>query len=161
MRSLRFKLGIAFIIFGLIMPLFSLLVPFLGLPGAISACVIGFLIVGGPELCLFIGAILAGKEAVTLIKGKIFRPAGKIRYMVGLTVFVVCFLFNWVLAYLEASGIISLNTHNWLFIMAGGDITAFMGVFVMGPEFFTKIKSIFSWHGINSNQDHRKENPST
>ena len=44
-----------------------------------SAAVIGFFIIGGPELFLIIGGALAGKDAIKLIKSKIMSPVGKYR----------------------------------------------------------------------------------
>jgi hypothetical protein len=160
MKNLWFKLGIAIIIFGIIMPLFSFAVPFLGLPDYINAVIIGFLIVGGPDLCLAIGAILAGKQAVNLIKKKIFRPAGKFRYNFGMAVFVVCFILNWVLAYLYVSGILPVEKHHHLclFIMCAIDIGAFAGLLMMGPEFLQKAKDLFVWHGINSDSEPGESN---
>lgn len=137
------------VILGVVMPLFAFVVPFLGLPEYVKAFVVGFLVVGAPDLCFVLGAILAGKKGVDLVKSKIFKPAGEFRYYVGLSVLVICVCFNWVLAYLVASGIISLKHLHWLYILAGGDILAFSGVFMMGPEFYRKVKDLFVWHGMS------------
>ena len=146
--TIKFKIGLVFIVLGFFLPLFSFAVPFLGLPGYMSAAVIGFFIIGGPELFLIIGGVLAGKDAIKFIKSKIMSPAGKYRYMTGLFIFVFCVLFNWSLAYLEVSGIMSIKTHTWLYIMAGFDIAAVFGLLMAGPELFHKIKRIFTWEGV-------------
>lgn len=36
--------------------------------------------------------------------------------------------------------------------MAGVDITAFLGLMMMGPEFYQKAKDLFVWHGMNSKE---------
>lgn len=142
---MRFKLGLIFIVIGTVMPAFGLAVPLLHLPAGYSAAIIGFFIVGGPELFLLIGAALAGKQAVTMVKSRLFRPAGRARYYTGLFLFVGCFAANWIFAYLEVSGIAHVNNHAWLRIMAGLDVAALGGLLLMGPALFSKLKGIFVW----------------
>lgn len=146
--SIKYKIGLVLIIISFIMPLFAFTVPFLGFSATIKAFIAGIFIVGGPELCFFIGIILAGKEAANLIKHKLFKPAGKVRYIIGLTIFVISILFNWVGSYLEVIQIFPLDLHNQLYSMAFFDLMAIISLFVMGPEFFIKFKNLFIWEGV-------------
>ncbi|HJO94340.1 MAG TPA: transporter suffix domain-containing protein [Victivallales bacterium] len=145
--NLKSKIGIAFIILSFILPIFSFLVSMLNLPTYISGTLISVLVIGGPELCIIIGIMLAGKEAVKNMKSKIFRPAGKIRYMTGLIIFICCFFANLILIYLELTGIITMTGNTWLYVLPTLDILSILSILAMGPEFFLKIKRILKWEG--------------
>ncbi|HJO94845.1 MAG TPA: transporter suffix domain-containing protein [Victivallales bacterium] len=145
--DLKLKVGFLFIILSFILPVFSFFVPMMNLPTYISGALIGILVLGGPEVCIILGVMLAGKEAVKNIKSKIFRSAGKIRYMTGLLVFLFCFFANLILAYLELIKVINITGNTWLHIMSTLDIVSILSILAMGPEFFFKIKRIFKWEG--------------
>jgi len=106
-KSLKYKVGLVLIASSCIMPFFALVVPFMGLSATITAFVTGVFVIGGPELIFFVGVFLAGKEAVELVKKKLWKPAGKVRYMVGVILFVVCILTNWLCAYLEVTDVVN------------------------------------------------------
>jgi len=144
---LRFKFGLGFIIIGFFMPAFGFAVPFLHLPAAVSTAIVGFFIVGGPEVCLLLGAALAGRDAVNLVKSKLLHSAGKTRYYAGLTLFVTCFGSNMLFAYLELTDVLKVGAHPWLYTMLSLDLAAIFGMVLMGPEFFHKLKRIFVWEG--------------
>ena len=151
--SLKYKIGLTLIAISCVMPFTALIVPFLGLSTALTTFVTGILVIGGPELLFFIGVFLAGKEAVLLVKKKLWKPAGRIRYMTGVVIFVICILTNWVCAYLEVTDIVNVSLHTQLYIMATFDIILIISLFVMGPEFFIKFRSIFSWTGEDISED--------
>jgi hypothetical protein len=52
-KSLKYQLGVFFIVLALVSPALSLLVPLLNLSTAASAIVVGLLWVGAPELFLY------------------------------------------------------------------------------------------------------------
>ncbi len=145
--SLKYKIGLILIAISCVMPFTALVVPFLDLPTTITAFVTGILVIGGPELIFFLGVFFAGKEAVQLVKKKLWKPAGKVRYMTGVVIFIISILTNWICAYLEATDIVDINLHAQLCIMASFDVMMIISLFVMGPEFFIKFRSIFSWSG--------------
>ena len=150
--SLRCKIGIGFIVLGTMLPLFGFIVPFLGFSASVSTAIIGFFIIGGPELCVIIGVALAGKEAVDLVKKRLFRPAGKTRYRIGLVLLCGSILSNWILAYAEVTQFLSLPLHTQLYIMAGLDIVTIASLIILGPEFFEKLKKLFIWGGMKQKQ---------
>ncbi len=150
--SLKCKIGIGFIVLGTILPLFGFAVPFFGFSDSVTATIIGFFIIGGPELCVIIGVALAGKEAMHLVKKKLFRPAGKTRYRIGLVLLCASILSNWILAYAEVTQFFSLTLHTQLYIMAGLDIVTIFSLIILGPEFFDKFKKLFVWGGIEQKQ---------
>ena len=146
-NSVKYKVGLVLIAFSCFMPFFAFIIPFLGLPITVTAVISGIIIVGGPELFFIIGVFLAGKEGVQFVKKKLWKPAGKVRYMTGVVLFVICILTNWLCTYLELTNIINVSLHTQLYIMATFDILLIVSLFVMGPEFFIKFMNIFSWEG--------------
>ena len=151
--SIKYKIGLTLISISFILPLFGFVVPFLGFSTAVTAFIVGIFVVGTPDLCLFLGIILAGKEAAELIKQKFFRPAGKVRYTIGIIMAFTSVLTNWVTAYLDVSNLMPLSLHAQLYLMASLDLLLIFSVFIMGPEFFTKFKNLFVWEGVKrSNQ---------
>ena len=97
--------------------------------------------------CLLLGAALAGRDAVNLVKSKLLHSAGKTRYYAGLTLFVTCFGSNMLFAYLELTDVLKVGAHPWLYTMLSLDLAAIFGMVLMGPEFFHKLKRIFVWEG--------------
>ena len=142
--SVRCKIGIGFVVFGAILPIFGFIVPFFGFSDAVSAAIIGFFIIGGPELCLIIGVALAGKEAVGLVKKELFRPAGKTRYRIGLVLLCVSILSNWILAYAAVTQLLLWTLHTQLYTMVSLDIVTIASLIILGPEFFDKFKKLFT-----------------
>lgn len=146
-KPLKYKIGIFLIVISCIMPLFAFIVPFLGFSMSVTALITAAFVVGTPELLFFIGIALAGKEAVTLVKQKLLKPAGQMRYNIGLVIFCTSFFANWICAYLEVTSILQIGIHGKLYLMVILDLILISSVFLMGPEFFIKIKNIFSWDG--------------
>lgn len=68
--SMRSRIGVYLVGIGFISPVFALIVPLFGLPTNINAWLITFFLVGAPEIFLILGAALAGKEGVALVKNK-------------------------------------------------------------------------------------------
>jgi hypothetical protein len=151
--SMKYKVGLILLTLGFIMPLFAFTVPFLGFSTSATAFIAGVFIVGGPELCFFIGIVLAGKEAVKLVKQRLLKPAGIVRYRLGLVLFIISILINWVAAYLEVTKVFFINLHSQLYIMASFDLLLLLSVFLMGPEFFIKFKNIFIWEGLKKTEN--------
>ena len=146
-KSVKMKIGIYLIVISIVMPLLGFVIPFLSLPMSISAALIGVSVVGGPEVCFIVGVALAGKESIDAVKNRMFKPAGKLRYYIGLWLFVVCIFCNWVMAYLTVTGIIVINIHSYLYVMMTFDLLSIFSILLLGSEFFYKIRSIFKWEG--------------
>jgi hypothetical protein len=148
---MKYKIGLILIVLSCILPLLAFIVPFLGLSTDLTVFFAGIFVVGGPELLFFTGLILAGREAAQMVKKKMFKPAGKIRYRTGLIIFIISVLLNWVTAYLEVTNVLAMDYHAKLYLMAGLDLILILSVFVMGSEFFIKFKRIFVWEGVKQN----------
>ena len=57
--------------FGL--PFIGFLIPFLDLPGGVTALLMGILTLGGPEVMILLAVLLLGKEVLDYFKQKVFR----------------------------------------------------------------------------------------
>ena len=146
-KGLKYKIGMTLIILSFTLPLFAIIVPFLGLSTATTTTIVAFLMVGVPEVFLIAGGALAGKEALASIKSKLFQPAGKIRYQIGLVLFIGGVLVNWIAAYLEIMDVIKLDQHTLLVATGVIDLVTIAGILMMGVEFFAKFKRLFVWEG--------------
>lgn len=153
-KSLKYRIGIFLIIFGFISPLFSLLVPLLGLPSGTTAAIVGLFMLGIPEVFLIFGAALAGKEAVNAVKDKIKaifksegppKPVSREQYNFGLLLIVLSIVGTWVLAYLEFVIDFEINRRTFLYLNFLGDALFIIGFFVLGEQFWEKFKRLFTW----------------
>jgi hypothetical protein len=152
-RDWRFYSGTAAIVLAVVMPLGAILVPVLGLPTAQSALLVGVLVAGGPEALCILAVALLGKETFQYFTYKaktafrravIDRPASKGRYYFGLTIMLV----SWLPAYLYAYFPASLPGGNArIYILAGMDLAFVASVFLMGGEFWEKVRRIFVYEG--------------
>lgn len=135
-----------FIVLGIISPLIGLTIPLLALPAA-TTTVVALFMIGGPEVFLVLGAALAGKEALTNIKSKLFAPAGRVRYQIGIVLVVAGVIGNWVIAYLELAELITWNIETLLIVIAVIDLVTIAGALLAGTEFFHKLWRLFRWDG--------------
>lgn len=124
------------------------------LSASYSATLIGFFLVGGPELFLILGAALAGKEAITAIKQKIkdwfrvkrpVKPVGKVQYKVGLWLFFGSIVISWLATYFAPRLILILGNRAYLLTHFILDLITITGFFVLGESFWEKFKKLFIW----------------
>ena len=111
------------------------------------------LVAGGPEALCILAVALLGKETFQYFTYKaktafrravIDRPASKGRYYFGLTIMLV----SWLPAYLYAYFPASLPGGNArIYILAGMDLAFVASVFLMGGEFWEKVRRIFVYEG--------------
>ncbi len=152
-RDWRFYSGIAAIGLSIILPLCALLVPMLGLPMTQSALLAGALVAGAPEVLCILAVALLGKDAfryfVHKIKGVLRsaildRPASKLRYYVGLAIILLSWIPAYVYAYVPA---VMPGGDARITILAVMDLAFVASVFLMGGEFWEKVRRIFVYEG--------------
>jgi hypothetical protein len=141
--------GIIFIT-GFLSPL---LIPFVtssNLSTGWKATLSGLLALGIPELFMMIAAAVAGKEGFNYIKNKIFKflkkhgPAdtvSKTRYRIGLVLFLIPIIVGWLLPYF--THLIPSYEENRNIISVVGDVTLITSLFVLGGDFWDKLRSLF------------------
>ena len=118
----------------------------------------GLLMAGIPELFMLITVAILGKEGFQFLKGKVKnflkkhgppKRVGPTRYRIGLVMFTIPLILAWLLPYLE---------HHFkalepmpIYIHLGGDVLLLISLFVLGGEFWDKIRALFM-HGIDTSK---------
>jgi hypothetical protein len=146
----RFKSGVALFVLSIAVPLIGIpIVTSLGVSAAVTASVSGVLLVGA-EIMGILAVVVMGKEGYAYIKSRVFGflkqygPPQKVsrrRYRLGLVMFSVPILFGWVSIY--AGQLIPGFTDNPLPFALCGDILLLASLFVLGGNFWDKIRALF------------------
>jgi hypothetical protein len=152
-KDWRFYAGMTAMALAVIMPLSALVVPVLGLSTTQSALLAGVLLAGGPEVLCILAVALLGKETflylahrakTALRRAVIDQPASRARYYAGLVVI----LLSWLPAYIYAYSPALLPQGNArIYLLAAMDLAFVVSVFLMGGEFWEKVRRIFVYEG--------------
>jgi hypothetical protein len=141
--------GIIFIT-GFLSPVLIPVVSSSDLSAGWKAALTGFLVFGIPELFMVIAAAVAGKEGFNYIKSKIYGflkkhgppdTVSKTRYKLGLVLFLIPILVGLFLPYFTHL-IPSYEEYRNL-ISSIGDIVLVTSLFVLGGDFWDKLRSLF------------------
>lgn len=146
----RLRFGLVLIALSLVMPAFALLLPLLDLPTAAKATIAGVLVAGGPEVTTIAAVAVLGKSGFAWVKGRAFGflkrhgPADVVsvgRYRVGLAMLLIPSLFTWVAWYFPDSlpGLPEYRVQVGILM----DVTFFSSFFVLGGQFWDKLRSLF------------------
>jgi hypothetical protein len=143
--------GGAIFVFGFICPpLFVPVVVGSALPGKWKAALSGLLMLGVPELFMLIAVAILGKPGFHYFKGVIFRfskhhlvtaSVSRTRYFIGLILFVIPISLGWIAPYVSYL-ISELITHRLIFAVVG-DLILLVSLFVLGGEFWDKLRALF------------------
>ena len=110
----------------------------------------GLLALGIPELFMLLAVAVAGKPGFNYIKSKIFGifkkygpqdTVSKTRYRIGLVLFLFPIFVGWLLPYL--THLIPSYEENRYLIGFVGDIVLITSLFVLGGDFWDKLRSLF------------------
>jgi hypothetical protein len=152
-KDWRFYAGITAMVLAVVMPLCALVVPMLGLSTTQSALLAGVLLAGGPEVLCILAVALLGKDTfryfthrvmTALRRAVIDQPASKARYYTGLVVI----LLSWLPAYIYAySPTLMPGGDERIYVLAAMDLAFVVSVFLMGGEFWEKVRRIFVYEG--------------
>ena len=147
----RLTLGIVIVLIGQSFPLLVPLVIKSDLPHEWKTALSGICAFGAPNISIFTAIVLLGKSGFTAIKKKIFGwfkkqfappdVVGRMRYFIGLILFFVPIFFGWLSPYL-IDALPDIHTHR-VPIGIAGDIMLIVGLFVLGGDFWDKIRSLF------------------
>jgi hypothetical protein len=130
-------------------PVLLPIMPLVGFSGSAIAAFSGAMLVAA-EVMLLAGAAIAGKDGFAFIKSKVFgllksygppKKVGRTRYLIGLIMFVVPFLLGWAAPYL-GTYLPGFETHP-LYYAVAGDALLIFSLFVLGGEFWDKLRSLF------------------
>jgi len=144
--------GIVFIV-GQLSPLLIPAVLSSELGSGIKTALSGFLMLGVPELAIMLSIVIMGKAGFAYLKskiGRLFKQYGppdkvsKVRYTIGLIMFIIPFLIGWLLPYFEH--LIPWYDAYHLWINICGDILLIVSLFILGGDFWEKIRSLFIYN---------------
>jgi len=149
----RLRLGVALFVLSIAVPLIGVpVVAALGVSATITASVSGVLLVGA-EVVGILAIGVMGKDGYAFIKSRVFgflkqygppEDVSRIRYNFGLVMFSVPILFGWVSIY--AAPMIPGFVNNPLPFAVGGDILLFTSLFVLGGDFWDKLRALFIYN---------------
>jgi hypothetical protein len=150
----RLYLGGFIFIIGFMAPLFIPLVTRSDLSTAWKTTLSGLLMAGIPELFMIITVSILGKEGYQYLKGKVFaflkkhgppQDVGRVRYKIGLVFFSIPLLLALLFPYLSHH-FASLEKIETV-INIGGDVMFFTSFFILGGEFWDKIRALYTYSG--------------
>ena len=155
----RLKLGVGMFIVSILLPIIGVpLTAKLGLSAAVTTTLSGGLLVAAEIMGLAAVAVM-GKSGYIVIKKRFFGflkqygPRDEVstrRYTIGLVMFWIPILFGWLSIYTREW--IPGFTTNPLPYAIGGDILFLASLFVLGGNFWDKIRSLFI-HSANAQFD--------
>jgi hypothetical protein len=141
--------GVIFVA-GFLTPLLIPIVTSSSLSTGWKTAISGLLALGIPELFMLIAAAVAGKEGFNYIKSTIFGfikkhgppdTVSKTRYRIGLVVFLIPIIVGWLLPYF--THLIPSYEENKNLISVSGDVVLITSLFVLGGDFWDKLRSLF------------------
>jgi hypothetical protein len=151
-HSVRFRIGVALFIAGLLSPLLVPVVNALDLSTEWRATLSGLLLLGIPALLWLIAAAVMGKRGFDHLKSKAFGllrrcvlpdSVGRVRYRIGLVMFAVPLLSGWLAPYAEhLTPGLAIRGLGW---SLGGDVLLLASLFVLGGDFWEKLRSLFTY----------------
>ncbi len=151
-KKSRLVLGSIVFITGFLAPLLIPLVTRSDLSVAWKTTLSGLLMAGIPELFMIITIGILGKEGYQYLKGKVMlflkkhgppQKVSRLRYKIGLVMFSIPLLLALLFPYLE---------HHFnqlegvaMYIHVGGDILLLISLFVLGGDFWDKVRALFTF----------------
>lgn len=152
-KDWKYYTGMTFLVLSIIIPVFGLIVPKLGLHPGVTAVIMGSFMVGGPEILILIAVIFLGKDTVKYYKAKAFsyfkkepiphKSVSRFRYYFG-----VILIFGSVIPlYLNGyyPQILPKNSEAKYYLLLSMDLLFILGFFVAGGDFWEKFKRLFIW----------------
>ena len=151
----RLKASLALFILSIMVPAAGVwLVTTLDLSTTLAATFSGALLMGGELLGVTAVAIM-GKPGFEYIKTRVFgflkrygppQEVGRVRYGIGLVMFCIPILFAWLSIYLGDS--LPGFAQDPLPYALGGDILLLTSLFVLGGNFWDKLRSLFVHNAV-------------
>jgi len=146
----RLKLGVAIFLLSIVVPLAGVpIVAGLSLSAGLKVTVTGGVLIFGNILGILAVAVM-GKSGYNYIKSKCFaflkkngppQKVSRIRYNIGLIMFCIPIVFAWISAYI-ADYLPGFLTNPLPYAFAG-DLLLLVSLFVLGGEFWDKIRMLF------------------
>ncbi len=146
----RFRIGVAFFVLAIISPVGVPLVALTDLSTTMKATLSGLFLAGLPEVFTVAAVAFLGKSGFNYLKGRLFaylklygppRVVSRTRYRIGIVMLLIPIIFAYLIAY--APQHIPGYADQGLYINLGIDFILIASFFVLGGEFWDKVRSIF------------------
>ena len=143
------QVGFAIFVASIGWPVLLPVLPLLGVSTTTTAAFGGVMVVAA-ELMLIAGAAIAGKEGFAFIKKTVFgflrsygppREVSRTRYTIGLVMFTVPLVFGWASPYIGHH--LPGFEDGALIYAVVGDVLVLSSLFVLGGDFWDKLRSLF------------------
>lgn len=160
----RIRLGFALFICSTAWPLMMPILPLLGISARTTATFAGIMLVVA-EMLMLAAVAITGKDGFSYIKKQLSgllkshappRVVSALRYRVGLVFFIIPLIYAFVSPYVEKHLII-LITYKITFAVTG-DIMLLVALFMLGGNFWEKLRSLFMHNAIAIMVDEPAEN---
>ena len=156
-RDWHYYVGLILFVLSLILPLLALvIVPLLGVSPGISAALYGLSVVGGPDLLLIAAAALMGKENLEYLFSKLgnwfkrlvkWDQVSPRRWRTGVWLFWLSILTSLAFFYFLPETLREGDQPGWgFFVSVGADILFIISFFVLGAEFWGKLRALFQYN---------------
>ncbi len=145
----RIKLAFVMFILSLGWVVVLPVLPVLGFSATAIATFSGIMVVAA-EILMVAGAAIAGKDGFVYIKSRVFgflksygppQTVGRMRYAIGLVMFVLPVLLGWVWPYAEY--FLEGLADYMLELGIAGDLLLLTSLFVLGGDFWDKLRALF------------------
>jgi hypothetical protein len=152
-KDWRLYIGVTALLLSIIMPFLAILVPYLPLPLTWKALIAGAMVLGGPEVFTIVAVALLGKETLhyftyrakkALLGVATLRPVSRVRYYAGMVLCILSILPLYAYGYLP--GVLPAGNAR-LLTLSAGDFAFIASIFIMGSEFWEKLRRLFVWEG--------------
>jgi len=146
----RLYFGGGIFVAGFLAPLLIPLVTMSALSTAWKATLSGLLLVGVPEIGMVIAVAVLGKPGFQYLKQRLFRVlkriappdrVGRFRYSCGLVLFAIPLLYGFVGPYV--TNLLPDDELSKLLLAATGDVMLVTSLFVLGGDFWDKLRALF------------------
>jgi hypothetical protein len=160
-RGWRFRIGIIIFVVGFLSPLLIPVVAATDLPTTWKAAISGLLAAGIPEIFSIVAIAVMGKSGFNYIKARIFAflkkyaPPDRVtrtRYRIGLVMFLLPVFFGWLVPY--GPHLIPGYEAQRFIVNLAGDLMLVASLFVLGGDFWDKVRALFIYNSRVQFQDH-------
>ena len=153
----RYYLGLLLFVIHIILPLLALIfVPMLGVSAGFSAILYGLSVAGGPDVLLVASAAIMGKENLEYLFSKLgpwfknlvkWDQVSPKRYKAGLWLMMLSMVTTFVFFYFLPETLVDGDKPSWgFYVTVGADILFLVSFFVLGSEFWAKIRALFQYN---------------
>ncbi len=146
----RFRIGVVFFILAIISPVGAPLVALTDFSTAMKATLTGLFLAGFPEVFTVAAVAFLGKSGFNYLKGKLFarlkrygppQVVSRTRYRIGIGMLLIPIVFAYLISY--APQLIPGYAEHSLYMNLGIDFILIASFFVLGGEFWDKVRSLF------------------